>query len=75
MDNFNSRLKTICFNKNNRLCLGLDVDNNNLKNSSLSYMKDYIIDVIESTVDWQYYINKLDKDLEKGYLYVEDKEL
>ena len=36
---------------------------------------DIEIEVIESTVDWQYYIDKLDKDLEKDYLYVEDKEL
>ena len=36
---------------------------------------DIEIEVIESTVDWQSYIDKLDKDLEKGYLYVEDKEL
>ena len=36
---------------------------------------DIKIEVIQSTVDWQSYIDKLDKDLEKGYLYVEDKEL
>ena len=33
---------------------------------------DIEIEVIESTVDWQYYIDKLDKDLERGYLYVEE---
>ena len=33
---------------------------------------DIKIEVIESTVDWQYYIDKLDKDLEKDYLYVEE---
>ena len=32
---------------------------------------DIEIDVVVSTVDWQSYINKLDKDLEKGYLYGE----
>ena len=32
-------------------------------------------EVIKSEIDWQSYIDKLDKDLEKGYLYVEDKEL
>ena len=32
---------------------------------------DIEIEVIESTVNWQSYIDKLDKDLEKGYLYVE----
>ena len=36
---------------------------------------DIEIEVIESTVDWQSYIDKLDKDLKKGTLYVEDKEL
>ena len=30
---------------------------------------DFEIDVVESTVDWQSYIDKLDADLEIGYLY------
>ena len=30
---------------------------------------DIEIEVIESTVDWQSYIDKLDRDLEIGYLY------
>jgi len=30
---------------------------------------DIEIDVVESTVDWQSYIDKLDVDLEIGYLY------
>jgi len=30
---------------------------------------DIEIDVVESTVDWQYYIDKFDRDLEIGYLY------
>jgi hypothetical protein len=34
---------------------------------------DIEIQIIESTIDWQPYINKLDKDLEKGYLYVEER--
>ena len=33
---------------------------------------DIEIDVVESTVDWQSYIDKLDGDLEKGYLYVDE---
>ena len=33
---------------------------------------DIEIDVVESTVDWQYYIDKLDKDLEKGFLYIDE---
>ena len=32
---------------------------------------DMEIEVIESIIDWQSYIDKLNKDLEKGYLYVE----
>ena len=31
---------------------------------------DIEIDVVESTVDWQSYIDKLDRDLEIGYLYL-----
>jgi hypothetical protein len=31
---------------------------------------DIEIKTIESTVDWQYWIDKYDKDLEKGVLYV-----
>ena len=30
---------------------------------------DIEIDVVESTVDWQSYIDKLDRDLEIGFLY------
>ncbi len=33
---------------------------------------DIKIDVVESTVDWQSYIDKLDRDLEKGFLYIDD---
>ena len=33
---------------------------------------DIEIDVVESTVDWQYYIDKLDRDLEKGFLYMDE---
>ena len=33
---------------------------------------DIEIDVVESTVDWQSYIDKLDKDLEKGFLYIDE---
>jgi hypothetical protein len=31
---------------------------------------DIEIDVVESTVDWQYWIDRFDKDLDKGVLYV-----
>ena len=33
---------------------------------------DIEIDVVESTVDWQSYIDKLDRDLEKGVLYIDE---
>ena len=33
---------------------------------------DIEIDVVESTVDWQFYIDKLDRDLEKGFLYIDE---
>ena len=33
---------------------------------------DIEIDVVKSTVDWQSYIDKLDKDLEKGFLYIDE---
>ena len=33
---------------------------------------DIEIDVVESTVDWQSYIDKLDRDLEIGFLYIYD---
>ena len=35
---------------------------------------DIEIDVVESTVDWQSYIDKLDRDLEIGYLYPSEKD-
>ena len=33
---------------------------------------DIEIDVVESTIDWQQYIDKLDRDLEKGFLYIDE---
>ena len=33
---------------------------------------DIEINRIKSTVNWQFYINKLDKDLEKGSLYTDE---
>ena len=49
--NFNEKLRLTCIDKNNRLCIGLDVDNNSLKNNSLDYMNSYIKDIIISTID------------------------
>ena len=51
MTKFNENLNKFCKNKNNRLCIGLDVDKSNLKNSSMKYMQEYIIDIIDSTID------------------------
>ena len=33
---------------------------------------DIEIDVVESIIDWQSYIDKLDRDLEKGFLYIDE---
>tara|TARA_B100001094_G_scaffold224829_1_gene219063 strand:+ start:599 stop:1384 length:786 start_codon:yes stop_codon:yes gene_type:complete len=49
--NFNEKLKLKCLEKNNRLCLGLDIDNKALKNNSLDYMNLYIKDIIDATID------------------------
>ena len=49
--NFNEKLKLKCLEKNNRLCLGLDIDNTTLKNNSLNYMNSYIKDIINATID------------------------
>jgi len=51
MKNFNSLIKEKCIKKNNRLCIGLDIDNNKLTNNSTSYMEKFIYDIIESTID------------------------
>ena len=51
MKKFNDLIKEKCLEKNNRLCIGLDVDNRRLKNNSLDYMQRFIFDVIDSTID------------------------
>ena len=33
---------------------------------------DIEMDVVESTVDWQSFIDKLDGDLKKGFLYIDE---
>jgi len=48
---FNQNLKKQCLIKNNRLCLGLDLDNKWLKNDSLDYMEGFIKDIISATID------------------------
>ena len=51
MKNFNKIIKETCLNKNNRLCIGLDLDNNKLSDNSISYMEKFIYDIIEATID------------------------
>ena len=51
MEYFNQILKKQCDRKNNSLCIGLDVDNKKLKNTSIEYMKDYIFDIIDATIN------------------------
>ena len=51
MKKFNDLIKNKCLEKNNRLCIGLDLDNNKLINNSIDYMQKFMIDIIESTID------------------------
>ena len=51
MKTFNQNLFDVCKNKNNRLCIGLDLDNRKLKDNSLSYMESFIKDIIDATID------------------------
>ena len=51
MVTFNKQLSKICESKNNRLCIGLDIDNRKLPNNTISYMDGFIKDIIESTID------------------------
>jgi len=51
MNPFNQKLFQVCNKKNNRLCLGLDIDNRKLDNNSLSYMEGFIRDIIDATID------------------------
>ena len=51
MITFNKKLFKVCNDKNNRLCIGLDVDNRKLKINTISYMDGFIKEIIESTID------------------------
>ena len=51
METFNEKIKKYCQNKNNNLCIGLDVDNRKLENPSLDFMQNYIMDIIDATID------------------------
>tara|TARA_Y100000590_G_scaffold352576_1_gene405180 strand:- start:333 stop:1121 length:789 start_codon:yes stop_codon:yes gene_type:complete len=48
---FNKKLKNQCLIKNNRLCIGLDIDNQKLKKTSLDYMESFLKDIIDATID------------------------
>ena len=48
---FNKTLKEQCILKNNRLCIGLDIDNQKLNNTSLDYMQNFIKDIVDATID------------------------
>ena len=48
---FNQKLKNICLEKNNRLCIGLDIDNEKLSINSLDSMQKFIKDIISATID------------------------
>jgi len=51
MITFNKQLSKICNEKNNRLCIGLDIDNRKLKVNTIRYMDGFIRDIIEATID------------------------
>ena len=51
MITFNEILSKVCNEKNNRLCIGLDIDNRKLETTTISYMDGFIKDRIEATVD------------------------
>ena len=51
METFNEKIKNFCYNKNNTLCIGLDVDNRKLKDTSIDFMTKYILDIIDATID------------------------
>ena len=50
MDSFNTKLSNHCISKNNRLCIGLDIDIDKLKIKSISFMSKYIKDIIDATI-------------------------
>ena len=57
---FNQRLETICREKNNSLCIGLDIDPDKFSSgvdTSLSGMESFGKDIIDATIDFVPYIN------------------
>ena len=51
MKSFNSLLYKHCQEKNNRLCVGLDIDINNLPTQTITYMESYIKDIIDCSIN------------------------
>ena len=50
MLSFNQKLINNCKEKNNRLCIGLDLDKDKLKINTISYMEGFINDIIDATI-------------------------
>ena len=52
---FNSILKEVCLKKNNRLCIGLDIDCNNLSISNdkiTDYIESFAKEIIDATIEY-----------------------
>ena len=73
---FNKILKNKCLTKNNRLCIGLDIDNQKLKNTSLDYMQNFIKDIIDATIDicpvYKINFSFYEKHGSKGFSIIEE---
>ena len=50
MLSFNQKLINNCKEKNNRLCIGLDIDKEKLRIKTISYMQSFIKDIIDATI-------------------------
>ena len=73
MDSFNSKIKDYCSKKNNQLCLGLDLDNRKLKDSSLSYYKDFMFDMATNVLKKDHGIS-IEGDERIKEIYLKDME-
>ena len=73
---FNKKLKKECLKKNNRLCIGLDIDNHKLKNTSLDYMENFIKEIIDVTIDicpvYKFNFAFYEKHGSKGFAIIEN---
>ena len=80
MDNsFNNRLSSICKEKNNRLCIGLDLDSEKINNSNIINLIDikfFTKDIIDATIEFcpVYKINLAFYECygSKGYEWMEE---